>query len=80
MPKKFTDTSTEDFGYDMWLMAHWNEQRDKRWVEMMKGCNVPNSEEIIKNFEEKGDDIYFYRFIELLRKDRLLGEQKNREH
>jgi len=64
----------------MWLMAHWNEQRDKRWVEMMEECNVPNSEEIIKNFEEKGDDIYFYRFIELMRKDRLLREQKKREH
>src|ERR1700740_796199 len=78
--QKFTDTSAEDFGYDMLLMAHWNEQRDERRVEMMKRCNVPNSEEIIKDFEEKGDDNYFYQFIELMWKDGLLRKQKKREH
>jgi hypothetical protein len=41
------------------MYAHWDEERDKRRVEMMRGCKAPNSEEIIGTYEETGD-LYTY--------------------
>ncbi len=46
-------------------MAHWDEERDRRWVERMRECGYPEAEEIIRKFEETGDLIYFSRFLKL---------------
>ncbi len=56
-------------------MAHWDEQRDRRWVEMMRACEVPGAEEIIRKFEETGDLIYRAQFIAIaLRESRRRPE------
>ena len=47
-------------------MAHWNEIRDEWRVEEARLCN---SQEIVRKFEETGDEIYWAQFIELLRAD-----------
>jgi len=36
-------------------LAHWDEERDQRWLEMIRGCNVPGAEEIIHKFEVSGN-------------------------
>jgi hypothetical protein len=41
---------------------------------MMRGCNVPNSEQIINKYDETGCDIYWYQFIE------LMGAETLRKH
>jgi hypothetical protein len=56
-------------------MAHWDEERDKRWVAMMRECKVPNSEEIIRKYEETGNDSHWYEFIEFMRADELRKQQ-----
>ena len=48
-------------------MAHWDEERDRRWVEMMRQCNVPNSEWIIEKFATTGDNMYLAIFVEQMR-------------
>lgn len=49
-------------------MAHWNEERDRRWVEMMRSArNEPELEKAADDFERTGDLVYFSRYIELLR-------------
>src|SRR5437588_8880631 len=53
----------------MKLMAHWDEERDKRRVEMMRGCELVGTEELIKLYEERGDDTYWNQFVELPRED-----------
>jgi hypothetical protein len=50
-------------------VAHWNDERDRKRVLMMRGCNVPDSEEVITFYEQQGDDAYWYQFIELMRAD-----------
>jgi len=50
-------------------MAHWDEERDRKRVAMMKGCKLLGTEELIKLYEERGDDTYWNQFVELLRKD-----------
>jgi hypothetical protein len=48
-------------------VAHWDEERDARWLAMMRGCKVPNSEDFIKKFEATGDIIYFSGFVRHVR-------------
>ena len=50
-------------------MAHWNEIRDEWRVREMRLCKVPNSEEIVNLYEQRGDDVYWNQFIELMRAD-----------
>ena len=50
-------------------MAHWNEIRDEWRVREMRLCKVPNSEEIVNLYEQRGDDAYWNQFIELMRAD-----------
>jgi hypothetical protein len=52
-----------------YTVAHWNDERDCKRVLMMRGCNVPDSEEVITFYEQRGDDAYWYQFIELMRAD-----------
>ena len=52
-------------------MAHWNEIRDEWRVEQAPLCKIPNSEEVIRKYEETGNDTYWYQFIELMRADEL---------
>ncbi len=52
------------------LMAHWNDDRDQRWVEMMRGCDLsrtPEGADCIRKFEDSGDIIFWSHFCELLR-------------
>ena len=35
----------------------------------MRLCKVPNSEEIVNLYEQRGDDAYWNQFIELMRAD-----------
>jgi hypothetical protein len=42
-------------------MAHWDEERDRRWVAMMRKCKEatgPEMKILIDQFEETGDIIY----------------------
>jgi hypothetical protein len=52
-------------------MAHWNEIRDEWRVEQARLCNIPNSEEIVRKFEQTGDEIFWAQFIELMRAEDL---------
>jgi hypothetical protein len=36
---------------------------------MMSGCKLPGTEELIKLYEERGDDTYWNQFVEPLRED-----------
>ncbi len=40
----------------------------------MRGCKVPNSEEVIRKYAETGNDTYWYEFIELMREGRRTEE------
>lgn len=45
-------------------MAHWDGERDRRRVQEMRECNLTGTEEIIRNFEDTGDVIYWSQLIE----------------
>lgn len=47
-------------------MAHWDEDRDRRWILMMRATALP-LEPIILKFEQTGDIIYWHQFIEEMR-------------
>lgn len=49
-------------------MAHWNEERDRRWITMMRESNLPEGQPLIEAFENTGDLIYWSAFVELVRK------------
>jgi phage terminase large subunit len=55
-------------------VAHWNEIRDEWRVEQARLCKVP-SEELIRKYEETGNDSYWYEFIELIRADKRRKQQ-----
>jgi len=49
-------------------VAHWDEERDKRWVEMMKAFkHPPDLHILIQKFEESDDIAYWTQFIEAIR-------------
>ena len=52
------------------VMAHWDEERDRRWVKRMRECEhlTPKMKELIDKFEEDGDLIYRDQFLQELRK------------
>ena len=52
------------------VMAHWDEERDRRWVKRMRECEhlAPKMKELIDKFEEDGDLIYRDQFLQELRK------------
>lgn len=46
-------------------MAHWNEERDRRWVHMMRADKLSREPEIkalIDRFEADGDIIYWRQY------------------
>jgi len=50
-------------------MAHWDEERDKRWVALMRATDhPPELDPLIDLFERTGDIIYWSRFIFQLRR------------
>jgi hypothetical protein len=51
-------------------VAHWNEQRDERWLEMMNAsptAQTPEGKQTIEDFHKTGDIIYWQRFVTLIR-------------
>ena len=62
-------------------MAHWNDERDTRRVKEMRETSLAiQCKDIIDKYEEKGDDIYWYAFIDEIRKiaDGLIRERNKR--
>lgn len=53
-------------------MGHWNEERDRRRVEMMRKCGpvTEKHKDLIDKYEETGDDIYWVAFIRAIRKEK----------
>jgi hypothetical protein len=50
-------------------MAHWDEERDKRRVQMMRECGwvAIENKDLIDRYEETGDDIYWAAFVDVIR-------------
>ncbi len=57
------------------VMAHWDEERDRRWVKRMRECEhlTPKMKELIDKFEEDGDLIYRDQFLQELRNKYVNG-------
>ncbi len=52
-------------------MAHWDEERDRRWVKMMRETSFarePYCKRLIDKFEETGDLIYIHAFCQVILK------------
>jgi len=57
------------FHRDSWYdnpVAHWNDERDRMRVQMMRECNLPGGDEIIDEYEKTGDELYWARFCDLI--------------
>jgi hypothetical protein len=52
-------------------MAHWDEERDKRRVQMMRECGprAVRLKDIIDKYEQTGNDIYWFQFVDSVLKD-----------
>lgn len=50
-------------------MAHWDEERDKQWVEMLRRVEkpYPHIKPVIDAFEQTGDTIHFSAAINMFR-------------
>lgn len=57
------------------LMAHWDETRDRCWVETMLKLNVPGSESAIQRFEATGDLADLAEFFECLKAGLVPGSE-----
>ena len=44
-------------------MTHWDDERDARWVQMLRECKVPSSEWVVLGFEAPGGFICWSVFI-----------------
>ena len=55
----------------MMAVAHWDEERDKGRVERMRdsGQLAIDHKDLIDKFEETGDPIWWYAFIDTIRED-----------
>lgn len=49
-------------------MAHWDDERDRRRAKEMRECKLPGTEEVIQNYEETGDIVYWAQFCALIGK------------
>jgi hypothetical protein len=46
-------------------MAHWDDERDARWVQMMTECaKTAEEKELVQLFESTGDIIYWAAFVD----------------